>query len=121
MNYPETLIAFAEHAAGGEGPLFEDAERERRRSAMTESIAEVTAARRTLRQSDPFDDQTKASDECFAPVFQNYFDKLGLPNLMQKTDYHVLVRFVPVERIAPEVREKLNALVHVSQQARPRQ
>jgi len=119
LCYPETLIAFAEHAAGGEGPLFEIAERDRRRAAMTEAIAEVTAARRVLRQSDPFAAETKASDDCLGPIFQNYFDKLGLSNLMQKTDYHTLVQFVPTERIAPEVSEKLDALVRVASQAHP--
>ena len=119
LCYPETLVAYAEQGGGDEGPLFEGAERDRRRAAMHEAIAEVTAARRTLRQSDPFADDTKASDDCFGPIFQNYFDKLGLSNLMQKTDYHTLVRFVPAERLAPEITEKLDTLAAVASRARP--
>jgi len=117
--YPETLFEYASQAGGDEGPLFETVERDRRRDAMQEAIAEVAAARKTLRQSDPFADDTKASDDCFGPIFENYFDKLGISNLMQKTDYHTLVRFVPKERLSPEITEKLDALAEVASQARP--
>lgn len=119
LCYPETLLEYTSQASGEEGPLFEASEQDRRRTAMMEAISEVTAARRTLRQSDPFASDTKASDDCLAPIFQNYFDKLGISNLMQKTDYHTLVRFVPKERLSPEITEKLDALAQVASQARP--
>jgi len=119
LCYPETLIEYASQADAEPGPLFEAAERERRRKAMHDAIADVTAARRTLRQPDPFADETKASDDCLGPVFQNYFDKLGIPNLMLKTDYHALVRFVPRERLSPEIAEKLDALAAVAAKAQP--
>lgn len=117
--YRETLIEYAAHVEGEMGPLFESAERDKRRLSMQQAIDEVSAARRTLRQPDPFSDDTKASDDCFAPVFQIYFEKLGLSNLMQKTDYHTLVRFVPRERLSPEIGEKLDALHAVANRARP--
>jgi hypothetical protein len=79
----------------------------------------LTAARRTLRQPDPFAEETKASDECLVPIFQNYFEKLGIVNLMQKTDYHTLVNFVPVERLSSEITEKLNGLAEVARRAQP--
>jgi hypothetical protein len=119
LCYPETLIEYAEKAGGEEAPLFEAAERESRRAAMQEAIDEVVAARKTLRQSDPFADDTKASDDYFGPIFQIYFDKLGITNLMQKTGYHGLVRFVPKKRLSPEITEKLDALAAVASQARP--
>jgi ABC-type lipoprotein export system ATPase subunit len=119
LAYPETLIAYALEAGGEAGPLFAMAERDRRRVAIEEAIAEVRAARKTLRQPDPFADATKASDDCFAPIFEIYFDKLGIPNLMQKTDYHTLVRFVPQDRLAPEIAEKLDALAEIARLARP--
>jgi hypothetical protein len=119
LCYPETLIEYSLQTGDEEGPLFEAAERDRRRGAMQEAIAEVTAARKTPRQSDPFADDTKASDDCFSPIFQNYFDKLGISNLMQKTGYHTLVRFVPRERLSPEITEKLDSLAGVASQAKP--
>ena len=85
MSYPETLMEYAVQTGGDEGPLIEATELERRKEAMQAAIAEVTAARKILRQSDPFANDTKASDDCLGPIFENYFDKLGLSNLMQKT------------------------------------
>jgi len=120
LAYPKTLIAYANGRAADDTPLFEAAERERRVAAMEEAIQEVTAARSTLGQSDPFSDDAKASDDCFAPIFQNYFKKLGVSNLMQKTDYHTLVPFVPEERISPEIGEKLDMIAKVACDARPR-
>ncbi|MGA1996382.1 MAG: AAA family ATPase [Bryobacteraceae bacterium] len=117
--YPETLIAWAEDTGGDTGPLFEAAELERRRTAMQEAIDEVTAARRTLHQPDPFAPETKASEECLGPVFQNYFEKLGIGNLMQKTDYHTLVRCLPRDLLSTEVAEKLDLLTDVAGRARP--
>ena len=61
----------------------------------------------------------RASDDFLSPVFQSYFKKLGLRNLMQKTEYHVLTRFVPRERIDPEIIAKLDLVVRVVEQARP--
>lgn len=120
LAYRETLMEYAAARAADETPLFEEAEREKRTIAMREAITEVTAARRTLGQSDPFSEDAKASDECFAPIFQNYFQKLGVSNLMQKTDYHTLVPFVPLERIAPEISEKLDIIADVASNGRPR-
>jgi len=118
---PETLIAYAESSAGdtGLGPLFDTAEAERRRKAMRESIADfvLPAAFRDL--SDPSWVTMKASDEFLDRVFPSFFSKLGLPNLMAKTDYHVLAWYVPRELIAPEVGEVLDAIVEVAQAARP--
>lgn len=62
----------------------------------------------------------KASDEFLDPVFRNFFEQLGLPNLMKKTDYHTLVPLVPRELIDPEVIEKLDAIVAVAERATPR-
>jgi hypothetical protein len=38
---------------------------------------------------------------------------------MQKTEYHVLTKFVPRERINPEVIAKLDLVVRVAEEARP--
>ena len=118
---PETLIVYAESSAGdtGLGPLFDTAEAERRRKAMRESIADfvLPAALRDL--SYPSWVTMKASDEFLDRVFPSFFSKLGLPNLMAKTDYHVLAGYVPRELIDPEVGEVLDAIVEVAQAARP--
>ncbi len=79
----------------------------------------MVAALRTLGKPDPFGSEVKASDDFLGPVFQKYFEKLEIRNLMLKTDYHTLAHLVPRERIDPEVAEKLNRIVEVASRARP--
>ena len=119
LCYPETLLAYAEHIEGEPGPLFVEPLRDRQRVAMQESMNEVSAALRVLARPDAFGPDVKASDDFLAPVFQGYFEKLGLRNLMQKTDYHVLAKFVPRERIDPEITAKLDLIARVAGLARP--
>lgn len=119
LCFPETLLAYADHVEGDPGPLFVETLRDRQRTAMQEAINQVTDALKTLGRPDPFGPDVKASDDFLAPLFETYFKKLGIRNLMQKTDYHVLTRFVPRERIDPEVIEKLDLIVQVAGKARP--
>jgi ABC-type lipoprotein export system ATPase subunit len=119
LCYPETLLAYADRLDGEPGPLFEPVQRERQRHAMQESIDKVTEALRVLGKPDPFGSEVKASDDFLGPVFQSYFENLGLPNLMQKTDYHVLARLVSREQIDPEVIAKLDRIAEVADRAKP--
>lgn len=119
LCYPQTLAAYAEAVDDRQGPLFEPAQRERQKTAMDEAVAEVAAALRTLGKPDPFAPEVKASDDFLGPVFQRYFQRLNLPNLMQKTDFHVLARLAPPERIDPEVTQKLDSILHAADMAHP--
>lgn len=62
---------------------------------------------------------TKASDEFLDRVFRQFFKELKLPNLMSKTDYHVLARFVPTELITTEVGEVLDRIAATAKKAKP--
>jgi len=119
LCYPETLLAYAEQVDGSPGPLFEPAQRERQRIAMQESMDSVGAALKVLGKPDPFGPEVKASDDFLGPLFKSYFEKLGLPNLIQKTDYHVLAHLVSREQIDPEVIVKLDRIVAVASLAKP--
>jgi predicted ATPase len=119
LCYPETLLAFADELEGAPAPLFESPLRDKQRDAMQESIAEVAAALRVLGRPDPFGPDIKASDDFLGPVFQSYFEKLGLRNMMQKTDYHGLAHLVPREKMDPEIEVKLDRIVAVSGLANP--
>jgi len=46
-------------------------------------------------------------------------DPVVLPNVMAKKNFHELAYFVPKEKINPEVRAKLDAIVHVAKSAKP--
>lgn len=112
----ETLLAWAQ-AMGGQqhGELFGTMWRQ----TMEDAITEITQALAALGKGDPWGADIKASDEFLEPLFRKFFEKLALPNLMAKTDYHTLVPFVPVGQIDPEVREKLDRIVEVASAARP--
>jgi hypothetical protein len=113
----EVLVAYARHEQPDD--LFGRAEAVRREEVMRECIAEVTAALATLNRPSPWSADIKASDDFLNPVFERFFKKLGLPNLLLKTDYHVLAGLVPKNRLAPEVTAKLDAILAVAQKARP--
>src|SRR5271157_963345 len=121
LCYPETLEAYAQQsaAAAAAGPLFGEAEAQRRLAAMRESITELEAALKTLGKGSPWDPNTKVSDDFLAPLFQNYFKKLGLPNLMAKKNFYELASLVPRTKIGPEIRQKLDAIVAVADSAQP--
>jgi len=119
---PDVLLHYASVSGKEEspGPLFREGDAARRREVMAASIDEVTAAVATARDiEDPFSPDVKVSDEFLDPLFRTYFKRLGLPNLMQKTDYHVLAALVPLELIDDEVAEKLDAIASVAESARP--
>lgn len=113
----EVLLSFAT-AEGSRhaGELFGSSWRD----YMEESITEIEQALDTLGGPSPWGPDIKASDGFLDPVFNRFYEKLQLPNLMTKTDYHRLAGFVAPESIDAEIAEKLDALVAVSGRARPR-
>lgn len=121
LCYRETLEGYAQQSAANAaaGPLFSEAEALKRLTTMRESIAELETALQTLGKGSPWDPETKVSDDFLGPLFQNYFKKLGLPNLMAKKNFYELAYFVPLEEIDSEIREKLDAIVSVADRARP--
>jgi hypothetical protein len=119
LCYEETLLAYAGQLEWTPGPLFESPLRDKQREAMREAIDEVTAALTILGRGRAFGIDVKASDDFLTPVFERYFKRLGLKNLMQKTDYHSLAHLVPREKIDPEIEEKLDRIVAVSKLANP--
>jgi hypothetical protein len=112
------LLQYARHELSGD--LFGAAEADRRETAMREAIQQVAAALKTLRNLEPWSPDIKATDEFLNPLFRTYFAKLGLPNLLLKSDYHVLAGLVRKEEIDSEIVEKLDAIVGVAGQAGPR-
>jgi len=114
----ETLLTYAEaEGRKQEGaPLFA----QRWRQFMEEAIREVEQALKTLGR-DPWGADIKASEEFLDPLFKRFYEKLGLPNEMSKTNYHVLAKFVPVGAIDREIRQALDAILETAQNASPRQ
>jgi hypothetical protein len=86
---------------------------------MRECVTEVTNALATLSRPSPWSADIKASDEFLKPVFERFFNRLELPNLLRKTDYHVLAGLVRKDKLDSEVTGKLDAILAVAEKARP--
>ena len=116
---PETLMAFAESSASGLGPLFEPAEREARREAMQSCITDLVPPVALRDRNDRWWFDVKASTDFLDRLFAAFFERLTLPNLMRKTDYHTLARYVATEHISEDVSEMLDLIVQVGAAAKP--
>ena len=116
-----TLEAYARASAvaAESKPLLTGAEVDRRQTAMGEAIAEVGKALETLGKGSPWGDDVKASDEFLTPLFKTYFEKIGIPNLMDKKNFHALADHVPEDEIDPEIGEKLDAIARVAESVAP--
>jgi ABC-type lipoprotein export system ATPase subunit len=122
---PETLVAWAEDASvqpTGEAPageLFKDAAIRRWREIMSRCIGDLVPPVALRDRSDKWWRDMKASDEFLDRLFEIFYREVRLENLMRKTDYHVLARFVPRDQISPEVVETLEDVVEVASRAHP--
>ena len=105
----------AEAAEQAEGPLFATSWV----SIIEETIAEIERALATLGRGSPWSVDTKVTDDFLYRLFETFFEKLKLPNLMQKTNYHTLVEYVPADQIDSEVTEVLDAILEVAEKAAP--
>jgi len=113
----EVLLAYARYDLRWD--IFGKNEQNRRVNAMRESIEEISNALRTLKNLDPWSPDLKVTDDFLNPLFNKYFERLEMPNMLRKSKYHILARFVPQEMIDPEIIEKLNAIYSVVQSITP--
>lgn len=114
LCHRETLLAWAQAIGSRQhGELFATTWRQ----TMEDAITEIAVALAALGKPDPWGADIKASDDFLDPLFRKFFEKLALPNLMAKTDYHTLVPFVPTELIDREVRKTLDRIADVSRMA----
>lgn len=109
------LVGWARSKAEREhGPLFSDSWE----TVMDETITEMESALETLGKPSPWDNDSKVTDDFLDPLFAKFFKKLSLPNLMRKTDYHELARFVSANDLDEEVSQVLDEIVKVSDSAK---
>ena len=77
---------------------------------MENTINQMEDALKFTRQPSPWSDDIKASDDFFTPLFQNYSEKLGEFNQMNKAAFCELARFLEVDEVDPEIVEKLDEI-----------
>ena len=114
----EVLLAYARHDQPDN--LFDWAEADRRERIMRESIHEIASALEILGKPDPWSPDLKTTDEFLDRLFDRYFAKLQLPNLLRKTDYHVLAHLVPRDKIDPEIVSVLDTIQGIASRAKPK-
>jgi energy-coupling factor transporter ATP-binding protein EcfA2 len=119
---PETLLAWAEASAEetSPGPLFTPGRAATRRKAMDECIHELVPPLALRNPEDVWWRNVKASDEFLDRLFEIFFEKLRLPNLMRKTNYHLLARHVAAQHIDSEVVRKLDLIHDVALRSKAR-
>jgi hypothetical protein len=88
------------------GPLFAG----QWESVMDETLTDLEKALETLGKPSPWSTDIKVTDDFLDPLFESFFKKLGLPNLMRKTDYHVLAKYVDPAKLDREVTDVLDAI-----------
>ena len=121
--YPQVLEEYAKaHVEENMlGPLFSASESEKRVRIMREYIEELVPPIALKNLQHPWWNRTKATDDFLNPLFEYYFKKLNLPNLMRKSDYYVIAKLVPKELVDNEVIDKLDAIVNIERKAKPLQ
>lgn len=114
LSQQSTLLAFAEsRGRAQQGDLFAESWRD----AMEKAIDKVKQALAVL-SKDPWGPDIKASEEFLDPVFKAFYQSLGLPDMMRKTDFHILAEFVSSDDIADEVIQVLGRIHAVAESAR---
>ncbi|MBM3472087.1 MAG: AAA family ATPase [Armatimonadetes bacterium] len=115
----DVLLAWAR---GGETTdLWANADAQRREDTMRRCIENMERALATMRRPGPWSDDIKATDDFLDPLFEAYFEALGLPILFGKSDYHQLTEYMTPGMLPDEVTEKLDAIAEVAERATPRQ
>lgn len=113
----EVLRAWAQDTGRelGGGPLWSESWA----STMEETITEIENAMQTLGKGSPWGAGTKVTDDFLDPLFAAFFKKLGLKNLMGKTNYHSLARHVSADWLDTEVSQVLDWILSTSRSAKP--
>jgi hypothetical protein len=107
------LLAYAEERGRKQaGELFAVTWRQ----AMEKAIQEIEQALQTL-DKDAWGAEVKASDEVLTPLFKKFYQAIGLPNEMSKTNFHLLADFVTPEAVDEDIRRALDAIYEVASQA----
>ncbi len=117
---PEVLLEFAAQVDPQEnGPLFTAGEISRRVQVMNEVISDTLAPIMLRDRAHPKWNDFKASDEFLDPLFEQYYLRLKLPNLMRKSDYHRLASLVEAKDVHPDIISVLDEIARIAKLAVP--
>ncbi len=119
---PATLLAFAEDLAerSAAGPIFVAPDKVRIREAMQITIEELVPPIALRDPHDPYWRDVKASDDFLDRLFPRFYERVGMADLVRKSDYHILARFVDTADLDEEVVAMLDAIAETAARAHPR-
>jgi len=114
---PESLLAWSEIGLRAED-LLEAAERRQRVAVMQTCIEELEGALRVAGVPSPWGSEIKVTDQFLAPLFRNFYEKIGTPQRTWKRDYYELASTIPLEQLDPEIGHVLDSIVAAAGSAR---
>jgi energy-coupling factor transporter ATP-binding protein EcfA2 len=119
LKLPDVLLRYAEDLAekNAGSPLFGASEKQRYREAMEQCVAERLPPAALRNPDDIFWQSVKITDQFLDPIFDAFFKKLKLPNLMRKTDYHRLADFMQPDEIHQDIRNALDIVARAADEA----
>jgi len=107
------LLAFARYDLP-EDDLFGKKEADDRVATMQKCINELVEALKITNRPNPWSPDIKVTDEFLDPLFNNYFQRLGLENVIRKSSYYVLTQFLTRDDIDSEIVEKLDMITETA-------
>ncbi len=116
LTTPESLRAFVQLGLR-QDDLVDEAERKTRVAVLDGCLEEIVRALAITKKPDPWGPDIKVTDEFLDPLFENYYQRLGIPQQTFKRDYHGLAHTIPLEQIPAEVTGMLDDIVAVARNA----
>lgn len=115
---PASLRAFVQMGLRRDD-LIEEAERKNRLAILETCISDLLTALRLTDKPDPYGPDIKVTNDFLDPLFKLFYERLGTPQRTFKRDYHGLAEVIPIEEIAPEVSQVLDAILEMATRAQP--
>jgi len=84
---------------------------------MEQSLTEISKSYLDIEKVSPWSPDTNAS-KFMQALFDNFFNRIGQRNILNKSNYHILLEYLPVDNIDPEIIEKLDAIVETAMKAK---
>ena len=83
---------------------------------LDETIKEISSALKILGEDngDLWGSKIKASEKVLDKIFKNFSQKMNIPLILRKSDYYLLVKFLPLELIDKEIIQILDIINEVA-------
>jgi len=94
--------------------LWTPAEQDEQANAMLSAIKAVEGSMQILKKTDLWSPNLKASDDALRPVLENYYERLGRQETVQKSRFHELIPFMEADEVDKEIHEVLDEIHRIA-------